>query len=400
MFFQANLERRLAKLGAQGGLPLAIELWDGRRIELGGRPTVTLRVPRRAALRKLSRLDLASLGKAYVEGDLDLVGPIDEALRAAEGLARRWGSSVKGRLPRLARHDRGRDAQAIRFHYDVSNDFYRLWLDARMVYSCAYYRDGSESLEAAQEAKLDHICRKLRLAPGERFLDIGCGWGALVMHASARYGADATGITLSENQHALANERIRAAGLQGRCRVLLQDYRDVAGEGVYDKIASVGMFEHVGLKNLPLYFATMRRLLADGGIALNHGITAVDPDSREVGLGAGEFVEQYVFPHGELPHLSLVLRELSAAGLEAMDVETLRLHYARTLAEWSRRLEANLETARRHAGDKRTRIWRLYLAGCARAFAQNWVTIHQVLAVKSADPARNPLPWTRDYMYR
>lgn len=400
MFFQANLERRLAKLGAQGGLPLAIELWDGRRIELGGRPTVTLRVPRRAALRKLSKLDLAALGKAYVEGDLDLVGPIDEALRAAEGLARRWGSSVKGRLPRLARHDRGRDAQAIRFHYDVSNDFYRLWLDERMVYSCAYYRDGGESLEAAQEAKLDHICRKLRLAPGERFLDIGCGWGALVMHASARYGADATGITLSENQHALANERIRAAGLQGRCRVLLRDYRDVAGEGVYDKIASVGMFEHVGLKNLPLYFTTMRRLLADGGIALNHGITAVDPDSREVGLGAGEFVEQYVFPHGELPHLSLVLRELSAAGLEAMDVETLRLHYARTLAEWSRRLEANLEAARRHAGEKRTRIWRLYLAGCARAFAQNWVTIHQVLAVKSADPARNPLPWTRDYMYR
>jgi len=400
MFFQANLERKLAELGAQGGLPLAIEFWDGRRIELGGRPTVTLRVPRSAAMRKLANMDLAALGKAYVEGDLDLVGPIDEALRAAEALARRWGKSVKGRLPRLARHDRARDAEAIRFHYDVSNDFYRLWLDARMVYSCAYYREGGETLEAAQEAKLDHICRKLRLAPGERFLDIGCGWGALVMHAAGRYGADATGITLSENQHALACERIRAAGLQDRCRVRLQDYRDVAGEGVFDKIASVGMFEHVGLKNLPLYFAAIRRLLADGGIALNHGITAVDPDSREVGLGAGEFVEQYVFPHGELPHLSLVLRELSAAGLEAMDVETLRLHYARTLAEWSRRLEANLDAARRHAGDKRTRIWRLYLAGCARAFTQDWVTIHQVLAVKSADPARNPLPWTRDYMYR
>lgn len=399
MFFQANLERKLAEFGAQGGLPLAVELWDGRRIELGGKPTVTLRVPRSSALRKLARLDLAALGKAYVEGDLDLVGPIDEALRAAAALARRAGSEARGRLPRLARHDRARDAEAIRFHYDVSNDFYRLWLDERMVYSCAYFRDGAQTLEQAQEAKLDHICRKLRLAPGDRFLDIGCGWGALVMHAAARYGADATGITLSENQHALASERIRAAGLQDRCRVRLQDYRDVAGEGRFDRIASVGMFEHVGLKNLPLYFATVRRLLADGGVALNHGITAVDPDSREVGLGAGEFVEQYVFPHGELPHLSLVLRDLSAAGLEVMDAETLRLHYARTLAEWSRRLEANLDAARRHAGEKRTRVWRLYLAGCAHAFEQNWVTIHQVLAVKSADPARNPLPWTRDYMY-
>lgn len=401
MFFQASLERKLAELGAQGGVPLAVEFWDGRRIELGGRPTVTFRVLRGSALHKLTCLDLATLGRAYVEGDLELVGPIDEALRAAEVLARRYGGKPdKGRLPRLLRHDRARDAQAIRFHYDVSNDFYRLWLDERMVYSCAYFRDGAQTLEQAQEAKLDHICRKLRLAPGDRLLDIGCGWGALVMHAAERYGADATGITLSENQHALAGERIRAAGLQDRCRVRLQDYRDLAGEGLFDRIASVGMFEHVGLKNLPLYFAAMRRLLADGGIALNHGITAVDPDSREVGLGAGDFVEQYVFPHGELPHLSLVLRELSAAGLEAMDVETLRLHYARTLAQWSRRLEANLDAARRHAGEKRTRVWRLYLAGCAHAFERNWVTIHQVLAVKSADPARNPLPWTRDYMYR
>jgi cyclopropane-fatty-acyl-phospholipid synthase len=282
----------------------------------------------------------------------------------------------------------------------VSNDFYGLWLDRRMVYSCAYFRNGDETLETAQEQKLDYICGKLRLAPGERFLDIGCGWGALAMWAAEHYGVTVTGITLSKNQHALANERIQAAGLGGRCKVLLQDYRDLPGEGVFDKIASVGMFEHVGLKNLPLYFGTIRRLLADGGIALNHGITAVDPESREVGMGTGEFIEQYVFPHGELPHLSLALKELSAAGLEVMDVETLRLHYARTLAHWSRRLEQNLEAARAHTGDKRLRIWRLYLAGCAHAFERNWCTIHQVLAVKSADPARNPLPLTRDYMYR
>jgi cyclopropane-fatty-acyl-phospholipid synthase len=168
---------------------------------------------------------------------------------------------------------------------------------------------------------------------------------------------------------------------------------------LFDRIASVGMFEHVGLKNLPVYFGAIERLLAPGGIVLNHGITSVDPDSREVGLGAGEFIDKYVFPDGELPHISLVLREMARARLEVMDVETLRLHYARTLGQWSRRLEANLDAARAHAGEKRTRIWRLYLAGCAHAFERDWVTIHQVLATKPADPARNPLPWTRAYMY-
>jgi cyclopropane-fatty-acyl-phospholipid synthase len=357
-------------------------------------------VPAAAALRRLANPDLAALGEAYVEGDVELEGPIDAALRAAEALARTWGKQSKGRLPRFGLHTRKVDAEAIRYHYDVSNDFYQLWLDRRMVYSCGYFRTGSEDLEQAQEQKLDHICRKLRLQPGDRFLDIGCGWGALAMHAAQKFGADATGITLSENQHALAGERIRAAGLQDRCRVLLQDYRDVPGDSVFDKIASIGMFEHVGLKNLPAYFGAIFRLLADGGIAINHGITAADAESREVGLGAGEFVEKYVFPHGEIPHLSLVAKDMAAAGLEVMDVETLRLHYAKTLTHWSQRLEASLAAARTHAGEKRTRIWRLYLAGCAHAFAHNWVTIHQVLAVKSTDPERNPLPWTREYMYR
>jgi len=399
------IESRIAKvvetLKAMGELPLAIELWNGRRYALADRTSVTLRIPGAQALRHFSHSDLAALGEAYVEGHIDVEGPIDVALRTAEALARRLGSRAKGRLPLFRnRHSKSRDAEAIRYHYDVSNDFYALWLDRRMVYSCAYFKSGDESLDLAQEQKLDHICRKLQLSPGERFLDIGCGWGSLVLHAAGRYGVQALGITLSENQHALANERIRAAGLADRCKVLLQDYRDVPGEGAFDKIASVGMFEHVGLKNLPLYFGTIRRLLAEGGIALNHGITAVDTESREVGLGAGEFVEKYVFPHGEIPHLSLVVKEMGAAGLEVMDVETLRLHYAKTLSHWSQRLEANLDAARAHAADKRLRIWRVYLAGCAHAFERNWVTIHQVLALKADDPARNPLPWTRNYIYR
>ena len=398
---ESRVEKKLAELKQKTALPLTIELWNGKRFPLSDNPSVTLRVSDVAALRDLANPSLANLGEAYVEGRIDVEGPIDEALRTAAALSEHLGTSKNGKRPAFWNlHSRTRDAQAIRYHYDVSNDFYALWLDRRMVYSCAYFKTGNEGLDVAQEQKLDHICRKLRLSPGERFLDIGCGWGALVMHAAERYGVQATGITLSENQHTLANERIRAAGLQDRCQVLLQDYRDLSGEAVFDKIASVGMFEHVGLKNLPTYFGAIRRWLAPGGIAMNHGLTSIDPESRSVGLGAGEFIEKYVFPHGELPHLSLVVKEMGAAGLEVMDVETLRLHYAKTLSHWSQRLEANLDAARAHTGDKRLRIWRVYLAGCAHAFERNWVTIQQVLAVKPQDAGRNPLPWTRDYVYR
>jgi cyclopropane-fatty-acyl-phospholipid synthase len=401
MVLEAQIEKMVGELRAQASLPLAIELWNGRRYALGDCPTVTLRVPAASAMKYLAKADLAALGEAFVEGYIDVVGPIGDAIRAAESLARRLGGDKKGRMPLLLRnsHSKKTDSAAVRYHYDVSNDFYALWLDSRMVYSCAYFKTGEETLELAQEQKLDHICRKLRLQPGERFLDIGCGWGALVMHAAGRYGVKALGITLSKNQHALASERIKAAGLQDQCEVRLQDYRDLAGEGVFDKIASVGMFEHVGLKNLPVYFGAIRRLLAEGGIVLNHGITSIDPDSRSVGLGGGDFIGKYVFPHGELPHLSLVIREMGAAGLEVMDSETLRLHYARTLQEWSERLEANLEKASAFAGEKHLRIWRTYLAGCAHAFAQGWVSIQQVLAVKSEDPRKNTLPWTREYVY-
>jgi cyclopropane-fatty-acyl-phospholipid synthase len=399
------LEARIAKMvgefRAGASLPAAIELWNGKRYPLGERPTVTLRVPSAASLRYFVNADLAKLAEAYIEGHLEVDGPIAEAMRVAEGLATHWGKARKGHLPSLFNlHSKRRDAAAIRYHYDVSNDFYALWLDRRMVYSCAYYRDGSEDIDAAQEHKLDHICRKLRLKAGDRFLDIGCGWGALVMHAAERYGVRATGITLSQNQHALANERIRAAGLQQRCEVRMQDYREVPGEAQFDKIASIGMFEHVGLKNLPVYFGAIRRLLADGGSVLNHGITSVDPDSRAVGMGGGEFIEKYVFPHGELPHLSLVVRGMGAAGLEVMDCETLRLHYARTLRQWSDRLEANLDQAKSYAGEKRLRIWRTYLAGCAHAFERGWVSIQQVLAVKSEDASVGRLPWTREWMYK
>ena len=400
MGLEARIEKAISELRGYLEAPLAIELWNGKRFAFSAAPPVTLRVRGPRAARTLVDADLEKLGTAYVEGLIDVDGPIREIIRAAEALSARGRGYRPGRMPKLSLHSRKRDAEAIGYHYDVSNDFYALWLDREMVYSCAYFHRDDDTLEQAQAQKLDHICRKLRLAPGEKFLDIGCGWGALARFAAKHYGVDATGITLSRNQHALAAERIRADGLQDRCRVQLLDYRDLPGERVYDKIASVGMFEHVGLRNLPAYFGTIHRLLKDGGVALNHGITSVDTESRFVGLGGGAFVDRYVFPHGELPHLMLVVATMGAQNLEVMDVETLRLHYAKTLWHWSDRLEARLEQARALTDERRIRIWRTYLAGCAHAFESNWVTIQQVLAVKNADPKASPLPLTRDWMYR
>jgi cyclopropane-fatty-acyl-phospholipid synthase len=302
-------------------------------------------------------------------------------------------------LHRLTRHDRGRDRKAIEYHYDVSNEFYSPFLDRDMVYSCAYYRNASDSLDAAQTQKLDHILNKLMLRPGESLLDIGCGWGALIVRAAQKYGAVATGITLSRNQFEYAQERIRAEGLEGRCRVELRDYRDLAGTEVYDRIASVGMFEHVGLKNLPEYFSRIHALLKSGGLVLNHGITSSDIENRWIGLGAGEFIDRYVFPDGELPHVAVVLKEMSAAGLEVVDAESLRRHYARTCHEWANRLESHRNRAVAVAGERRLRIWEIYLAGCAYGFSKGWINIYQVLACKSGGSHAIPLPLTRDYMY-
>jgi cyclopropane-fatty-acyl-phospholipid synthase len=399
MFLEHRIERLVEKLKRSVSIPLRLELWNGRAFDLARNPTVKIGIPSPAALRFLVSPDLMKLGRAYVEGYLRVEGPILEVFRVAENLARNAASRGTHGLRRFGRHGKKRDRAAIEYHYDVSNDFYALWLDRNMVYSCAYYRSEGDSLETAQEQKLDHILGKLMLAPGERFLDIGCGWGALVLHAAKKYGARATGVTLSRNQYDFAQRRIKEEGLEGLCEVRLQDYREIPGSGGFDKIASVGMFEHVGLRNLKAYFAKVQSLLADGGLVMNHGITATDPDSRWVGLGAGEFIHHYVFPHGELPHLSVVLKEMASAGLEATDVESLRRHYARTCLEWAKRLEQNREGAIAAAGDKRYRIWQVYLAGCAHGFDREWMNIYQVLARKS-NSGLNPLPLTRDYMYR
>ncbi len=399
MFLERRLERLIEKLRQSAAISLRLELWNGRAFDLATQPKVKIGVPGPSALRFLVSPDLMKLGQAYVEGTLRVEGPILEVFRVAESLARAAASRGRSGLRRVWRHTRRRDRDAIRYHYDVSNDFYSLWLDRNMVYSCAYFRSETDSLDAAQEQKLDHILNKLMLGPGERFLDIGCGWGALILRAAKKYGARATGVTLSRNQYEFVSQRIREEGLEDSCEVRLEDYRDIPGERVFDKIASVGMFEHVGLRHLKAYFAKIRSLLAEGGVVMNHGITSSDPDSRWVGMGAGEFVQRYVFPHGELPHLSLVLREMAGARLEVADVESLRRHYARTCLEWAKRLEQNRERAITAAGDKRYRIWQVYLAGCAHGFQNEWMNVYQVLARREGGTS-NPLPLTRDYMYR
>lgn len=411
---------------------LTLRLWSGAEFEVGADPRAVLasapfvlvfRNPEAVASLVLGR-DPLRIAEAYFCGDLDIEGdlyaalglrndlealqlPLTERVRAVIAAMRlRAGGRRRGRrapdaAPSHGLHirapSREENRSAIRFHYDVSNGFYRLWPDPAMAYSCAYFERADMPLEDAQQAKLEHVCRKLMLRPGERLLDVGCGWGALVIHAARHHGVHAHGITLSEKQLRVARERIAEAGLEDRASVDLVDYRDLDVQGVYDKVASIGMFEHVGLDNLPLYFACLYRSLKPDGLLLNHGIThaAAGWDSTV----STRFINRYVFPDGELDTISNIEGVMERAGFEISDVESLRPHYALTLRSWVDRLERGRDRALEYVNEATYRVWRLYMAACALEFEAGDVGVYQVLASKRG--ARNTgLPLTRRDWYR
>ncbi|HQQ71511.1 MAG TPA: class I SAM-dependent methyltransferase [Alicycliphilus sp.] len=409
---------------AQSPVPMAVELPGGLRLGDADAP-VRLQLRDRMALVALAMGEIGNVGSAIVEGRVVVEGSMRQVMAAAAAMLRSdpardehayWWRRVLRRARSMAAHTQARDALHIEQHYDLSDDFYALWLDPRRVYSCAYFRSADLTLAQAQEAKLDHICKKLMLRPGERFLDIGAGWGGLLLWAAEHYGVDATGITLSHHQHAYVQRLIEERGLQGRVRMHLLDYRALQADQPFDKIASVGMFEHVGHAHMAQYFATIQRLLRPGGLLMNHGITAGALDNTAgLGAGLGDFIERYIFPGGELLHVSVALQELAGAGLEMLDTENLRPHYARTLWAWSDALEARLDEARRilvtqhgqEQGERALRAYRLYLAGCALAFEHGWIALHQILAARPngvADGgvpkgAQCDYPFNRAYMY-
>ena len=380
-------------------LPLRLRLWDGHEFNFGPTPSVTIVVKDPQLVAEFMHPSLGLLGSAFVEGRLELEGSISEVVRVCDELSQALMDGDEDTSRERIHHDKATDAASISYHYDLSNDFYQLWLDRDMAYSCAYFETGEESLDEAQQAKFRLLCRKLRLKPGEYLLDVGCGWGGLARFAAREFGVKVFGITLSKEQLALARERVKAEGLQDKVDLQLLDYRDLPQDGRFDKIVSVGMFEHVGHANLREYCEILFKAVREGGLVMNHGITAKHTDGRPVGRGAGDFIERYVFPNGELPHLSMITAEISEAGLEVVDVESLRLHYARTLEHWSQRLEHNLEAAAKQVPEQTLRIWRLYLAGCAYAFARGWINIDQILATKPCADGSLELPATRRDIY-
>ncbi len=401
MLWEKKVAQWIAQVRDHANVPARLALWDGKSYDFGtfDRPAVTLHVKSPAAMPLLLDPSLDNLGEAYVKERIDLDGKLSDIIDIAYALARVSVSSP-GKLQRVARyfaHSKASDKNAIQYHYDVSNEFYQLWLDPGMVYSCAYFENGDEDLASAQLKKIDHILAKIRLEPGQTLLDIGCGWGALVIRAAQKFGARCVGITLSQNQFDLASERVRAAGLADRVEIRLQDYRDLTGQ--FDRITSVGMFEHVGRNNLPGYFKRVCELLADDGVVMNHGITSTDPGSGETSHGGGEFIDKYVFPNGELPHISLALQAMQQGGLEAQDVENLRRHYARTLRLWSDNYEANTDKVRQLIDEEKYRIWRVYLAGCAHAFENDDIAIYQIVGGKAGRQAQ-ALPWSRRHIYQ
>ncbi|MEU7056891.1 cyclopropane-fatty-acyl-phospholipid synthase family protein [Streptomyces sp. NPDC046197] len=406
-------------------LPLHIRAWDGSQAGPPGAPTLVVR-NRRALRRLLWKPGELGLARAWVAGDLTVEGELYTALGMLSGLFWERGedsrtlaqalrdpqvrAAVRGlvrlagpplppappreevRRPRRHLHTRRSDRQAISHHYDVGNDFYELVLGPSMVYSCAYWPapDPAATLEEAQRDKLELICRKLDLRPGQRLLDVGCGWGSMAIHAAREHGVGVVGVTLSQEQAAYARKRVADEGLTDRVEIRVQDYRDVR-DGPYDAISSIGMAEHVGAARYLEYASALHALLRPGGRLLNHQI-ARRPQRDESAYRVDEFIDAYVFPDGELAPLGSTVTQLERAGFEVRDVESIREHYALTLRRWVANLEAHWPRAVQLTSPGRARVWRLYMAASALAFERNRIGVNQVLALKTPDSGTSGLP--------
>ncbi|OIR17596.1 cyclopropane-fatty-acyl-phospholipid synthase [mine drainage metagenome] len=399
----------------------AIRLWNDSVLQIGdGSPMFTLSIKHPGILRQLVLFrDPVHLAEAYFDGDVEVTGDFNSAMELRYYLenlmlpfqgklllalhAMKLGNKKDDEVTVLQPAIRNtaqvigkNDRESIAFHYDVSNEFYKLWLDEHMVYSCAYFEYPEQGLDLAQRNKLDYICRKLRLQSGEHLLDIGCGWGALVCWAAKHYGVHAHGITLSRNQYEYAREEVKKQRLDKLVTIEMRNYRDLPLIATYDKVSSIGMFEHVGLKNLPSYFSTVHEVLKPGGLFLNHGITSDEPGwSRGTST---RFINRHVFPDGELDTISNIQSHMERASFEILDLEGLRPHYAFTLRHWVNRLEEKSEEAIRLVGERTYRVWRLYMTGCALQFERGATGIYQILAESKQDGFPN-LPLTRRDLY-
>ncbi|MFI9831775.1 class I SAM-dependent methyltransferase [Streptomyces sp. NPDC051913] len=404
-------------------LPVRLRAWDGSQAGPPGAPALVLR-NRRAVRHLLFKPGELGLARAWVAGDLDIDGDLYTALDLISGLVWERGEDTRSRAamlrdpevraalrglvrlsglplppappPEEVRRHRGHlhtkrtDRRAVSHHYDVGNDFYEIVLGPSMVYSCAYWETPESTLENAQRDKLELVCRKLALTPGQRLLDVGCGWGSMAIHAAREHGVHVVGVTLSQEQAAYARKRVADEGLTDRIEIRVQDYRDVT-DGPYDAISSIGMAEHVGAERYLEYAEDLYALLTPGGRLLNHQI-ARRPQRDESTYHVDEFIDAYVFPDGELAPLGTTVTQLERAGFEVRDVESIREHYGLTLRRWVARLEADWAHAARLTGPGRARVWRLYMAACALAFERNSIGVNQVLAVRAPDSGASGMP--------
>ena len=384
--------------------PFAVRFWDGSETNFGeGEAKFTLVIHSERAIKRILSGGTLAFGEEYMDGNIDIEGD----LQAMAGLAAGW-KETGGKVPRWTRivpelkrllpRTIGADKKNIRHHYDIGNQFYSLWLDPTMTYSCAYFKEASDSLEAAQNNKYDHICRKLRLKPGETLVDAGCGWGEMLFYAAKNYGANCTGYTLSENQFVYVKEKIKKEGLEGKVQIFLNDYRKI--DGNFDKFVSIGMFEHVGKKNYPEFFRAAKKMLNPRGVGILHTIGGIFEEPND------PWIEKYIFPGGFLPTLGLIADNMAKAGLVLQDTEDLRIHYGITLDNWARNFEDNIGSVRKamtgffrdeKAAERFIRMWRLYLNASSATFKTGGNRLYQIIFTNGVD---NNWPLTRDYIYR